>query len=73
VGSLAVKQIERFLREVDRTFPIPLSQKQDLRELARKFHERASIASVKKNTRTFRRFSYFSFLHICRSSLYTVC
>jgi ribosomal protein S18 acetylase RimI-like enzyme len=45
VESLSVKQIERFLREVDRTFPIPLSQKQDLRELARKFHERASICA----------------------------
>lgn len=44
IGQKAI-EIERFLREVDCTFPIPLSQKQDLHEFAQKLHEKATICA----------------------------
>ena len=37
------EQIERFLISVDGLFPIPLSEKQDLRELSKKFFDRATL------------------------------
>lgn len=44
--KITVVQIERFLREVDATFPVPLSQKQDLHEFAIKLFERATVCCV---------------------------
>ena len=43
--SLKISQIEDFLIGVDRMFPIPLSKKVDLHQLAMKFHEKATIFS----------------------------
>lgn len=40
---VSLKDIEVFLREVNAEFPIPLSQKVDLSELAVKFFEKATL------------------------------
>lgn len=40
------EKIERFLRDVDRTFPIPISEKTDLHELASKFFEKATMCCI---------------------------
>ncbi len=44
-----VKQIELFLQKVDCSFPIPLSQKQELGAFARKLCEKATICTVMEN------------------------
>ena len=36
-------QIENFLREVDRYFPVPLSRKQDLHDFSLKLHQKATL------------------------------
>lgn len=41
-----VEQLEAFLRNVDRDFPVPLSQKQDLGAYARKLHEKATLCAA---------------------------
>lgn len=41
----SVQEIESFLREVDYSFPVPLSQKQDLHSFACKLHEKATICA----------------------------
>ncbi len=38
-------QLERFLRKVDKLFPVPLSQKCDLHSLAEKFNEKATVCA----------------------------
>ena len=38
-------QLERFLTIVDKEFPVPLSEKQDLKELSEKFSVKATICS----------------------------
>ena len=45
MNKITEKQIEEFLRKVDYDFPVPLSQKQDLSELAKKFFEKATICA----------------------------
>ena len=42
-AQVTKEEMEIFLREVDQDFPVPLSQKSDLRVLAEKFVERADI------------------------------
>jgi ribosomal protein S18 acetylase RimI-like enzyme len=44
--QLTAEQIETFLRAVDSSFPVPLSEKQDLHEYARKLHELAFLRAV---------------------------
>lgn len=43
---MQLEQIEEFLREVDDTFPVPLSKKQDLACFARKLQEKATMCVV---------------------------
>lgn len=43
---MTVEAVERFLQDVDTLFPVPLSQKQELSELAAKFAEKATICTV---------------------------
>lgn len=40
-----VKMLERFLRQVDRSFPVPLSRKQELGAYARKLCEKATLCA----------------------------
>lgn len=40
------EQIETFLRAVDSSFPVPLSEKQDLCQYAKKLHELATLCAV---------------------------
>ena len=42
---VTVDSLERFLREVDRSFPVPISSKQDLGLYARKLCERATLGA----------------------------
>lgn len=42
-------QLERFLREVDRDFPVPLSQKQDLSAFAQKLLEKATLCEISRD------------------------
>lgn len=44
-NNLTLKQIEDYLKEVDDSFPIPLSQKQDLSAFAEKLFEKATICA----------------------------
>ena len=44
-------QIEAFLRAVDRTFPVPLSEKQELSAYARKLYEHATLCVVQVDDR----------------------
>lgn len=46
INELSVKQIEKFLISVEKDFPIPLSQKEDLHYLACKFYDKATICSL---------------------------
>lgn len=41
--NIGVEEIERFLKEVDKTFPVPLSKKQNLSEYAKKLYEKATL------------------------------
>lgn len=43
------QKIEAFLRAVDESFPVPLSQKQDLGEYARKLSQFATMCAVEEN------------------------
>lgn len=43
--NLTVQQILDFLKRVDTTFPVPLSKKQSLAELAQKFYDKATICA----------------------------
>lgn len=43
--KITTEQIEEFLIKVDRSFPIPLSQKQNLHEFAQKLSEKATICA----------------------------
>lgn len=43
------QKIEAFLRAVDDSFPVPLSQKQDLGEYARKLSQFATMCAVEKD------------------------
>lgn len=45
----SVNDVERFLYKVDKSFPVPLSQKQDLGALARKLWEKATLCCVWEN------------------------
>lgn len=45
-GRPSVSQLEAFLREADKTFPVPLSEKQELRAYARKLHEKATLCAA---------------------------
>lgn len=45
------KEIEKFLREVDGLFPVPLSHKQPLSQLAEKLAERATLCAVQQGER----------------------
>jgi ribosomal protein S18 acetylase RimI-like enzyme len=44
--NLSEKQIYNFLIDVDSSFPVPLSQKQDLYAYAKKLKDKATIASI---------------------------
>lgn len=39
------EKVERFLRAVDKTFPVPLSERQDLTDFAKKLIEKATICT----------------------------
>lgn len=41
-----IEAIEAFLRAVDQDFPVPLSQKQELHQYAKKLQERATVCAV---------------------------
>ena len=43
--TVTAAKLERFLREVDRTFPVPISEKQDLAAYAQKLSERATLCA----------------------------
>ena len=43
MSRVTVAALERFLREVDGTFPVPISEKQDLGDYARKLCDRATL------------------------------
>ena len=45
----SVEQIYKFLLAVDNTFATPLSKKQDIKELAVKFFDRATVCAVEEN------------------------
>ena len=47
--TVTVDQIEVFLRAVDQSFPIPLSDKQDLSAYARKLYEHATLCAACKD------------------------
>ena len=42
-------KIEKFLKNIDKDFPIPLSEKQDLGLLAKKFCEKATLCTKEEN------------------------
>ncbi len=44
-----VKKIETFLRKVDHSFPVPISQKTDIHEYAEKLAEKADVMSREEN------------------------
>ncbi len=46
-----VEAIRRFLIEVDQTFPVPLSQKQELEKFAVKLYEKATFCTVMEKGR----------------------
>jgi ribosomal protein S18 acetylase RimI-like enzyme len=46
---MMVLKIEAFLRAVDNSFPIPLSQKQDLGEYAQKLSQFATLCAVEED------------------------
>ena len=41
--NISAQEIERFLKEVDKTFPVPLSKKQNLSEYAKKLYKYATL------------------------------
>ncbi len=45
----SASDIEKFLYSVDATFPVPLSQKQDLKDLAIKFWEKGTLCLAWEN------------------------
>lgn len=47
--QITVKQIKKFLNTVDKDFPIPLSNRQNLDDLAQKFYEKATFCVKIKN------------------------
>ncbi len=47
--ALTVKKIEAFLRAVDTSFPVPLSQKQELHEFALKLYEKGTLCFIEEN------------------------
>ena len=47
--ELTVQNIEKFLFTVDTMFPVPLSQKQDLREFSKKLYDKATICYSSEN------------------------
>lgn len=49
--ELSVLQVRRFLAEVDDTFPVPLSRKQDLDKYAQKLVDYATLCVVAENGR----------------------
>jgi|LSQX01.2.fsa_nt_gb N-acetylglutamate synthase-like GNAT family acetyltransferase len=44
-----IKEIEMFLREVDKLFPVALSQKQDLTVLSEKLYDKADVFVVRED------------------------
>ena len=46
-----VETIRQFLIEVDRTFPVPLSEKQELEKFAVKLYEKAALCTVMEEGR----------------------
>ena len=44
-----LKAIEDFLKAVDESFPVALSQKQDLKALALKFYEKATVCKIEQD------------------------
>ena len=46
--KLEFQEVLQFLRAVDLSFPVPLSHKQDLETLARKFCEKATLCTAKE-------------------------
>lgn len=47
--SYSVEQLCEFLLQVDRSFPVPLSEKQDLKSYARKLQEKATVCAFCEN------------------------
>ena len=47
----SVQELKEFLREVDFLFPVPLSQKQNLDEFAKKLAEKATLCAVEDGGR----------------------
>ncbi len=47
----SVRQIEEFLNKVDKLFPVPLSQKQNLNEYAKKLYEKGTLCAKTENGR----------------------
>ena len=43
---VTISQIEAFLKATDQTFPVPLSQKQDLSAYAQKLYEKATLCAA---------------------------
>lgn len=43
------KQIEKFLRAVEKDFPVPLSQKVNIEEYSRKLYDRAAVVYERKD------------------------
>ncbi len=48
---MTIQKIEAFLQAVDRCFPVPLSEKQDLGEYARKLSRFATLCAVEEDGR----------------------
>lgn len=46
MNKISTQQILEFLKKVDLTFPLPLSEKTDLKVLANKFSEKATVSAV---------------------------
>lgn len=51
VEHLDLDTLEEFLSDVDRTFPVPLSEKQDLHAYAKKLHDKATLCVIMENGR----------------------
>ena len=49
--AVTVAQIEAFLQAADQSFPVPLSEKQDLSAYARKLYEHATLCTACKGDR----------------------
>ncbi len=50
--KLEFEEVLQFLKAADLSFPVPLSHKQDLETLARKFCEKATLCHIQENGET---------------------